>query len=216
LIYVKLYFIQFNFIFFLLYINLPLISLMSDTKNIILTGGALDTVSKGRKRTSRKNQNGGGSTQGAIVQLQSTTSSSTAEVPTEGVNPSKLAEIAAPVLCGGASHSKLKVVLNAPKKKTQKVVLSVAKTLPALKPTTFMTSKNKTRKSSKRIQFSLKNLRKKLGVAKTIKKHSEEKSLEEIKKILSDAKLIKKDSKAPESMIRQIYNDFMTLKHKAL
>lgn len=189
---------------------------MSDTKNIILTGGAVEGVSKGRKRCSRKNQNGGGSTQGAIVQLQSTTSSSTAEVPTESVNPSKLAEISAPVLSGGASHSKLKVVLNAPKKKTQKVVLSVAKTLPSLKPTTFMTSKNKTRKSSKRIQFSLKNLRKKLGVAKTIKKYSEEKSLEEIKRILSDAKLIKKDSKAPESMIRQIYNDFMTMKHKAL
>jgi len=189
---------------------------MSDTKNIIVTGGAVEGMtSSGKKRRSRKNHNGGGSTQGAIVQLQSTTSSSTAEVPTEGVNPSVLAETAAPVLSGGAVP-KVKVVLNAPKKKTQKVVLSVAKTLPALKPTTYMTSKNKTRKSSKRIQFSLKNLRKKLGVAKTIKKHSEEKSLEEIKGILSDAKLIKKDSKAPESMIRQIYNDYMSMKHKAL
>jgi len=190
---------------------------MSDTKEIILTGGAIDGMGKSsKKRRSRKNQNGGGSTQGAIVQLQSTTSSSsTAEVPNEGVNPSKLAEISAPVLTGGAAP-KVKVVLNAPKKKTQKVVLSVAKTLPVLKPTTYMTSKNKTRKSSKRIQFSLKNLRKKLGVAKTIKKHSEEKSLEEIKKILSDAKLIKKDSKAPEIMIRQIYNDYMSMKHKAL
>jgi len=189
---------------------------MSDTKEIILTGGAIENMGvSGKKRRSRKNQNGGGSTQGAIVQLQSTTSSSTADVPNQGVNPSKLAETAAPVVTGGAAP-KLKVVLNAPKKKTQKVLLSVAKTLPALKPTNYMASKNKTRKSSKRIQFSLKNLRKKLGVAKTIKKHSEEKSLEEIKKILSDAKLIKKDSKAPESMIRQIYNDFMTLKHKAL
>jgi len=188
---------------------------MSDTKEIILTGGAIEGMSTNRKRRSRKNQNGGGSTQGAIVQLQSTTSSSTAANTTEGVNPSKLAEVAAPVLAGGAT-SKVKVVLNAPKKKTQKVVLSIAKTLPALKPTTYMNSKNKTRKSSKRIQFSLKNLRKKLGVAKTIKKHSEEKSLEEIKRILSDAKLIKKDSKAPESMIRQIYNDYMSMKHKAL
>jgi len=195
---------------------------MSDTKEIILTGGAVDSLSTSRKRRSRKNQNGGGSTQGAIVQLQSTTSSSsTAAVPNEGVNPSKLAEISAPIVndcatTSGGAAPKVKVVLNAPKKKTQKVVLSVAKTLPALKPTTFMTSKNKTRKSSKRIQFSLKNLRKKLGVAKTIKKHSEEKSLEEIKRTLSDAKLIKKDSKAPESMIRQIYNDYMSMKHKAL
>jgi hypothetical protein len=30
------------------------------------------------------------------------------------------------------------------------------------------------------------------------------------------AKLIKKDSKAPPSMIRQMYTDYMTMKHKAL
>jgi FKBP-type peptidyl-prolyl cis-trans isomerase (trigger factor) len=76
--------------------------------------------------------------------------------------------------------------------------------------------KNKTRKVSKKIKFSLKHLNKKIHKAKTIKKQSEEKSLEEIKKLLSDAKLIKVDSKAPEAMIRQIYSDFMVLKHKAL
>ena len=36
------------------------------------------------------------------------------------------------------------------------------------------------------------------------------------KKRYADAKLIKVDSKAPEAMIRQIYSDFMVLKHKAL
>jgi hypothetical protein len=59
-------------------------------------------------------------------------------------------------------------------------------------------------------------LNKKISKARTIKKQSQEKSLDEIKKILSDAKLIKVDSKAPEAMIRQIYSDFMVLKHKAL
>ena len=44
---------------------------MSDTKNIIVTGGAVEGMtSSGKKRRSRKNHNGGGSTQGAIVQLQ--------------------------------------------------------------------------------------------------------------------------------------------------
>jgi hypothetical protein len=184
---------------------------MSDTKEITLTGVAADSYTHKGKRRSRKNQNAGGSTQGAIVQLQSTTSSS--ENPTatiEGTNPSKIASTAAPVQDGG----KTKVVLKAPSKKTSKVVLSVSKT-PTIKSGSLISNK-KTRKSSKKILFSLNNLRKKLSKAKTIKKNSEEKSLEEIKKLLVQVKLIKVESKAPESMIRQIYNDYMSMKHKAL
>ena len=185
---------------------------MSDTKEIILTGDAV-TIKGGKRRSRKGLKIGGGSTQGAIVQLQSTSSSSessTANV--EGLNPSKIAEISAPVVTGGA---KPKVILKAPTKKDQKVVLSASKAN-ILKPITFTNSKNKTKKMCKKINFSLKKLRKKLKVAKTIKKSSEEKSLDEIKKILEDIKLIKVDSKAPESMIRQIYNDYMTMKHKSL
>jgi len=185
---------------------------MADTKQIILTGEAALPIKGGKRRSLKKNKSGGGSTQGAIVQLQSTTSSSeTSTANVSGTNPSKLAEIAAPVLTGG----KTKVVLKAPTKKVQKVVLTASKPN-ILKPITFNSTKNKTKKMSKKIQFSLKTLRKKLNVAKTIKKNSEEKSLDEIKKILEDVKLLKVGSKAPESMIRQIYNDFMSMKHKAL
>jgi len=182
-----------------------------DTKEIILTGEAAQSMNGGRaKRRSRKNQNGGGSTQGAIVQLHSTSSvNSTADVT--GVNPSKLVATADTVLSGG----KVKVILKEAKKKNQKVILSVGK-ISNLKP--LSASKNKTRSkgASKQIKFSLKNLSKKLHTAKTIKKHSQEKSIHEIKKILEESKLIKKDSKAPEAMIRQIYNDYMAMKHKAL
>jgi len=182
-----------------------------DTKEIILTGEAALTSIGGRKRRSRKNYNGGGSTQGGtIVQLQSTTSSTAEMANISGINPSKLAEIAAPLQTGG----KVKVVLKEPKKKTQKVVLSVGK-ISNLKPLSAPL-KNKTRKTAKQIKFSLKNLSKKLNTAKTIKKHAEEKSINEIKNLLEEAKLIKVNSKAPEAMIRQIYNDYMTLKHKAL
>lgn len=177
---------------------------MSDTKEIVIT----ETAQKGGKRRSRK-MKGGGSTQGAVVQLHSTSSSG--EVSTvsgiTGINPPVLTQIAAPLEQKGGK----KVVLNAGKKKTQKVVLSVSKT-PQVK---IEASKSKTRKA-KKISLSLKNLRNKLHKAKTIKQHSEEKSFSEIKKTLEEAKLIKKDSKAPESMIRHIYSDFMTLKHKAL
>jgi len=187
-----------------------------DTKEIILTGEAAQSMNGGRaKRRSRKNQNGGGSTQGAIVQLQSTSSAninSTAEVT--GVNPSKLVATAEPVI-SDMKGGKVKVILKEAKKKNQKVILSVGK-ISNLKP--LSASKNKTRSkgASKQIKFSLKNLSKKLHTAKTIKKHSQEKSIHEIKKILEESKLIKKDSKAPEAMIRQIYNDYMAMKHKAL
>jgi hypothetical protein len=199
---------------------------MSDTKEIILTGDAANGIRVGGRRRSRKNQKGGGSTQaGTITQLHSTSSDgSTAAV--EGINPSRMSEVAAnisapttilkgAVQIAGATPKSTKVILSAPKKKTHKVILSVGKTIQIPKPTT-VSQKAKTRKASKRIQFSLKNLRTKLHKAKTIKKSSEEKSLDEIKKILTESKLIKSDSKAPEQMIRQIYNDFMTMKHKAL
>jgi len=199
---------------------------MSDTREIILTGEAANSFSSRGKRRSRKSQKGGGSTQaGTITQLHSTSSYSDNSTATiEGINPAKIADVAANISApttfmkpqeAGASKP-AKVILNAPKKKTQKVVLSLAKSTPLHKPELLTSSKSKTRKSAKRIHFSLKNLRTKLHKAKTIKKNSEEKSLNEIKKILTDAKLIKVDSKAPEDMIRQIYRDFMTLKHKAL
>jgi len=190
---------------------------MSETKEIILTGDAVDSYGNKRRRKSRKNNSGGGSSQsGAIVQLQSTSSESSTAVP-DGTNPSKLAEVSQTTqttqqpTTGG---SKPKIVLGAPKKKMQKVVLSISKN--HIKKPDEIINKNKTRKSSKKISFSLKNLRKKLNTAKTIKKHSEEKSFSEIKNVLEEAKLIKKESKAPEAMIRQIYNDYMTMKHKAL
>lgn len=196
---------------------------MSDIKQISLTGVAADSyVNKGSRRRSRKNQTAGGSTQGAVVQLQSTSSSSESSTATaiiEGVNPSRAAETAAsvtaPTTITSQTGGKTKVILKAPTKKTSKVVLAVSK-VPVIKPAKLESNNKKTRKSSKKILFSLKNLRKKLSAAKTIKKHSEEKPIEEIKKILVQAKLIKHDSKAPESMIRQIYNDYMSLKHKAL
>jgi hypothetical protein len=191
-----------------------------DTKQIILTGEAAASL-QSRKRRSRKNLKGGGSTQGAIIQLQSTTSSSdqpTASV--EGINPAKIAQTSATVDApttiqqSGTQQSggKPKVVLRASKKPTHKVVLSVSKIVAPV----VHTQKAKTRKVSKKITFSLKNLRKKLTTAKTIKKHSEEKSLDEIKKLLVETKLIKPDSKAPETMLRHMYSDFMMLKHRAL
>lgn len=187
----------------------------SDTKQIVLTGEAAASMQSRGRRRSRKNLNGGGSTQGAIIQLQSTTSASDKPTaPVEGVNPAKIAQTSASTEAPTTIQSggKPKVVLKAAKKPTHKVVLSVSKVAAPV----VHSQKGKTRKASKRITFSLKNLRKKITTAKTIKKNSEEKSLEDIKKLLVEAKLIKPESKAPETMLRHMYSDFMMLKHRAL
>jgi len=185
---------------------------MSDIKEMKLTGG-LGGNEMSKKRKTRKLSFGGGSTSpGTIVQLQTT---STSDV--QGLS-SKLTSqashiTASPLLSGG----KKRVILKSAPKKEHKVTLSVSKMPKSIEHLNTNTSlKNKSHKTSQKIKFSLKHLNKKISKARTIKKQSQEKSLDEIKKILSDAKLIKVDSKAPEAMIRQIYSDFMVLKHKAL
>jgi len=186
---------------------------MSDTKEIKLTGEAAGEIYTPKKRKTRKS--GGGSTSaGTIVQLHSGESQQNNPDVT-GILP-KMVTYAAPLepISGG---SKKRVILKEAAKKAHKVTLSVSKNPKVINHVNLnMPLKNKTRKVSKKIKFSLNNLSKKLDKARTIKKQAQEKSLDEIKKILEEAKLIKVGSKAPEAMIRQIYSDFMVLKHKAL
>jgi len=197
---------------------------MTEVREITLTGEAAKELHTPKKRRTRKS--GGGSTSaGTIVQLQTNTISQSSPQNTPditGILPKSVAHYAEldkplePISGGG---SRKKVVLKAAPKKQQKVTLSVSKNPQIVSHVNLnMPLKNKTHKVSKstKIKFSLKNLSKKLNKAKTIKKHAQEKSLDEIKKILEQAKLIKVGSKAPEPMIRQIYADFMVLKHKAL
>ena len=94
---------------------------------------------------------------------------------------------------------KAKVILEPPKKTAAKLVAS----------------KSKTRKSRK-IRVSLSGLGKRITRHKKIQKDARVSSIEEIKKTLVAAKLIKPESKAPETMLRQIYADYQTLKNKAL
>lgn len=197
---------------------------MTEVKEIKLTGEAAKELYTPKKRKTRKSSGGGSTSAGTIVQLQTMTpQSSPQDTPdVTGIVPKMVShaqELDKPLesISGGASRKK--VVLKAAPKKQQRVTLSVSKNPQIINHVNLnMPLKNKTHKVSKatKIKFSLKNLSKKLHKAKTIKKHAQEKSLDEIKKILEQAKLIKVGSKAPEPMIRQIYSDFMVLKHKAL
>lgn len=122
------------------------------------------------------------------------------------------------------SHTPVKVVLAAAKKKKPGVILA-AHGNGAAKPITAAAVANPskggaTRKAgvhkARKIKVSMKTLRKKIHRAKTIRKSAEGTSIEQIKKELQKAGIIKAESKAPEGILRQMYADFMTLKSRAL
>ena len=66
------------------------------------------------------------------------------------------------------------------------------------------------------MRVTISNLSKKIDKAKEIRKAASDSTVEDVKKALQKAGLIKADSKAPETMLRQMYADYMTLKGRAL
>ena len=170
---------------------------MSDTtKSIRLTGGAVTEPTVGKKRRTSRKQSGGADIPAVLAPP--------APVPAPAAVPAAAAPQTStplvrtnipPAMLGG----KAKVILEPPKKTAAKLVAS----------------KSKTRKSRK-IRVSLSGLGKRITRHKKIQKDARVSSIEEIKKTLVAAKLIKPESKAPETMLRQIYADYQTLKNKAL
>jgi hypothetical protein len=122
-------------------------------------------------------------------------------------------QTAAPLKTGGAAAPPVRVVLAAAKKKKSNVVLAAAK---AVAPLTHAHAKTKKVKVARRVRVSMAGLSRKINKAKDIRKKATGDSIEEIKKALEKAGLIKKESKAPETMLRQMYADFMMLKKRAL
>ena len=169
---------------------------MSDTnKQIRITGGAVTEPTVGKKRRTSRKQSGGADIPAVLAPP------ATAPVPVPATAPAPvpvsmpLRTNIPPAMLGG----KAIVILEPPKKTAAKLVAS----------------KSKTRKSRK-IRVSLSGLGKRITRHKKIQKDARVSSIEEIKKTLVAAKLIKPESKAPETMLRQIYADYQTLKNKAL
>ena len=72
---------------------------------------------------------------------------------------------------------------------------------------------------TRKIRVQLSGLKKRMTKAKTITKDSREKPIEEIRKLLEEAKLVKpaKEKKhVPESVLRDIYKDYLLLRNRAL
>ena len=155
---------------------------------------------------------GGGSTSpGTMTQLASTRVPPV-EKPVEpvGVN-SALTQKGSPAASltqtAGAAKAPVKVILGELKKKP-KVVLAAAKT--KLAPQTRKV------KAARKVRVSMVALSRKIGKAKDIRTKASGDKIEDVKKALQKAGLIKAESKAPETMLRQMYADFMMLKKRAL
>ena len=169
---------------------------MSDTnKQIRITGGAVTEPTVGKKRRTSRKQSGGADIPAVLAPPVPTPVPVPATAPAPVPVSMPLRTNIPPAMLGG----KAKVILEPPKKTAAKLVAS----------------KSKTRKSRK-IRVSLSGLGKRITRHKKIQKDARVSSIEEIKKTLVAAKLIKPESKAPETMLRQIYADYQTLKNKAL
>ena len=209
-------------------------SMSAELKQIQITGGAADdftsVMKAGRKkRTSRKNRKDsseadvagavavvtkhqGGTSPGTLVSLQASHVPTDPSVPPAvGIVEGSAKLSPAPAyqdqpLKGGV---KPKVVLEAPTKKGQQLP-KVHLAAPKAKSTHTHTKK------ARKNRVSLSGLGKRITRHKTIQKEAKAMPLEKLKKVLIEAKLIKPESKAPESILRQIYADYQTLKNKAL
>lgn len=191
-------------------------------KTIQLTGG-LQEGGKSRKASRKQSVNktykiGGGATStGTLTQLQTsrvTPGTEVAGLPSPVGVDSSLTAAGAPV--GGAvAKAEVKVVLAAPKKKAAKLILKPAKHAAGA---AAAAAAAKTRKisHSKKVRVTISSLSKKIHQAKDIRKKATDSTITEVRKSLEKAGLIKTGSKAPDTMLRQLYADYMTLKGRAL
>jgi hypothetical protein len=192
----------------------------ANIKKIILTAPAGNQEGgKVERKTRKKEENQrGGTSPGTLVQLNTTRSPDSSMANVKPIETSGLKQSAAPVLQGGAPGTKnVKVILAPKKKKTAKVILagpkkkvvqSIAKAV--------ATVSNKTRKVAKKIRMSISSLSNRMTRAHKIRKESKEMPIEKIKEALMNAHLIKDTTKAPDSILRQMYSDYLLLKNRAL
>lgn len=136
----------------------------------------------------------------------------TQALPSQTGTVAKMPEPAAPtpppngatVMKGGAKKS---LVLAPPRKTKSKVHLAP----PA--------SGKRSTKGTRKIRVQLSCMKKRLTRAKTIKAESKQKPIGELRRILEEAKLVKPraDGKqVPESVLRDIYQDYMLLRNRVL
>ena len=169
------------------------------TKRIVVT----TTIDAKTKKANRNKSAGPRITKSVPEAITPETNTTAAESTIKDpVDNNKKKEEASPQTGGAAPQ---KVILTK-KKKATKVILG----------TTKMVVPKKQQKTMKHIKLNTKGITRRIKRAKLITKTLAAKPLDTIKKELVEAKLVKTDTKAPESVLRQIHTDYMLMKGKAL
>ena len=195
---------------------------MADTiKKFRITGEAAKSLSTEPTKTRRRGrQQKGGQ---APIQVLRSDAPSFTPLPHAPVAPSPAPAPAAslpaaPVQQHGGRKD-VKVILDKTNHKTRKLILAPKKVIklpPGEGAKKHPQSHAKTQKVARRIRVSVAGLSKRVNRAKTIKKESQVMPIEKLKKELETAGLIKTGTKAPETILRQMYTDFQVLKQRAL
>jgi len=200
---------------------------MADTiKKFRITGEAAKSLSTEPTNTRRRGrQQKGGQAPVQVSRLDAP--SFTPLPPASAPAPAPTAPAPATVTPLQKQHGgrkDVKVILDKTNHKTRKLILAPKKVIklppgPLAKGTGEAVKKYshaKTQKVARRIRVSVSGLNKRVNRAKTIKKESQVMPIEKLKKELETAGLIKAGSKAPETILRQMYTDFQVLKQRAL
>lgn len=204
---------------------------MADTiKKFRITGEAaksLASESEPTKTRRRGRQQKGGQAPVQVSRLDAPSFTPLPRVPVAASAP--LAAAPSPVTTAPPQEQRggrkdVKVILDKTNHKTRKLILAPKKVIklpsgPLAKGTGEAVKKYshaKTQKVARRIRVSVAGLNKRVNRAKTIKKESQVMPIEKLKKELETAGLIKAGSKAPETILRQMYTDFQVLKQRAL
>ena len=199
---------------------------MADTiKKFRITGEAAKSLSTEPRKTRRRGrQQKGGQAPVQVSRLDAPSFTPLPHAPAALAPAAPAASLpVAPVEQHGGRKD-VKVILDKTNHKTRKLILAPKKVIklppgPLAKGTGEAVKKYshaKTQKVARRIRVSVSGLNKRVNRAKTIKKESQVMPIEKLKKELETAGLIKTGSKAPETILRQMYTDFQVLKQRAL
>jgi hypothetical protein len=203
---------------------------MAEVRNVTIKGDAATAFMGARKTRSRKQEGGFNSAPGPAISLgpanvasaKRLSSASNAfhtggamPAPVAAITGTQVAPVPLPALPGTGpvfpspsqqGGAKKKLVLAPSRKVKGKIHLAPAS--PAQRRS----------KGTRKIRVQLSCMKKRLTRAKSIKTESRQKPIAEVRRILEEAKLVKpRDGKeVPESVLRDIYSDYMLLRNRVL
>ena len=204
---------------------------MSEIRNVSIKGDAATAFMGARKTRSRKQAGGFNAAPGPAISLGPAnvvsarklssasnafqSGGSLAPAPVAAITGNQVTPVPLPTLpvpdkvspmqAGGA---KKKLVLAPSRKVKGKIHLAS----PASHP-------SRRSKGTRKIRVQLSSMKKRLTRAKTIKSESRQKPIAEVRRILEEAKLVKAraDGKeVPETVLRDIYENYMLLRNRVL